>query len=52
MSVIKSIRQIKIQVFEKLKKTDYCFYQINCAIYGKAKSVLLKIKNSQMISLK
>ena len=43
---------MKIQVLEKLDKMDYCFYQINCAIYGKTKSVLLKIKNSQMISLK
>ena len=56
-SVVKTILLTKIQVSEKLTKTDQCFYQIVLCVARK-NQLLLKSQNStflivfQMLSLK
>ena len=51
VSVVGKILQKKIRVFEKLNKTDQCFYQVVLFV-ARRNRLLLKIKNFQMINLK
>ena len=43
MSVVRKILRTKIQVSNKLKKTDQCFYQIQGSLKIKNSSTTLKV---------